>query len=386
MQALSTASTATDGYRAGCALAEGVAAVSPEVVILFASIDYEPKLPDLLDGLYDTLGSRDVVVFGGSGDGVLESSRVASHHGVAALGLNSGGRVSWTTAVEAGVAEDSRATARRCAQGALARAPRPPCFAMVLANGVKADGQAVVEGVGEVLAVPFFGGMTADDRRFARSFVCVGNEVHHDVVAVLLACGEVSFAINAASGWTPVGQPGRVDRSRGNRVESIAGISPRAFIREQLGKSLGEVDLGIVPLATSGQGGADHHALRTFSHVDEATGALTTFGRIPQGSVVRVCDATREDVLRGVEDAVGGVREAVPQPVAALVVSCAGRKWLMDDNCAEEVERLFSSLGRRVPLVGFPSFGEMGPFRKPDGGYSPTLFHNVTYVVCLLGA
>ena len=386
MRALSASSTTTDGYRAGCELGEGLLAVSPEVVVLFASVDYESRLPDLHDGLYDTLGRRDMILFGGSADGILETTRAAAHHGVAALGLNAEGRLRWTTTVETGVAADSRGAAQRCAQRAVDQPGPPAAFAFILADGVKADGQEIVTGAAGVLDVPLFGGLTADDRKFTRSFTCVNGAVYHDAVAILLAQGEASFALHAASGWTPTGQPGRVDASAGNAVQRIAGVSPQSFIRAQLGKSLGEVDLGIVPLATCHEDDPTHFALRTFSHVDDQTGAITTFGSIPAGSTVRVCTASREDVLRGVDDAVAGVRDAVRNPVAALVISCAGRKWVMDDAWPEEVERLFAAMGRRFPLVGFPSFGEIGPFRKADGSYTSTRFHNVTYVVCLLGA
>jgi hypothetical protein len=39
-----------------------------------------------------------------------------------------------------------------------------------------------------------------------------------------------------------------------------------------------------------------------------------------------------------------------------------------------------------IPDGYLPSFGEIGPFREADGGYSPLLFHNVTFVACLLGS
>lgn len=68
-----------------------------------------------------------------------------------------------------------------------------------------------------------------------------------------------------------------------------------------------------------------------------------------------------------------------------MVISCAGRKWLLEDRANEEVEQVLATLGQRIPLVGFPSFGEISPFRKPDGTYSDTFFHNVTFVICAIG-
>ena len=73
------------------------------------------------------------------------------------------------------------------------------------------------------------------------------------------------------------------------------------------------------------------------------------------------------------------------KPAAAIVISCAGRKWLLDDSGTKELETFFGAVGEKLPLVGFPSFGEIAPFRRPEGSYTPTCFHNVTFVVCLLG-
>lgn len=55
------------------------------------------------------------------------------------------------------------------------------------------------------------------------------------------------------------------------------------------------------------------------------------------------------DLFEGIRD--GGWSSAV-------VISCAGRKWLLEDRNEEEVRQVLSTLGRKIPLVGFPSFGD----------------------------
>ncbi|MFA4943432.1 MAG: FIST N-terminal domain-containing protein [Lentisphaeria bacterium] len=385
MRAASASTITADGYRAGCELAEPLRAAAPEVILLFASIDYQPEFPDLVAGLTETLGRTDVLIIGGTGDGIYETGRVA-HRGVCALGLHSEGKLQWTVAVEKGVAANSFAAAQGCARRALASLGGAAQFAFVLADGVKADGTGIVAGLASVLDIPFFGGLAGDDRKFARSCLVVGGEVMEDAVAVLAARGELAFAVNAASGWTPVGQVGSLEQCNHNLIQRIGGMTAEEFLREQLGKNPSEVDLGIVPLAVYETAGEEHFALRTPSRIDPASGALTMFGSIPAGAPVRVCTASRAEVLAGVEAALTGVRQPpLAAAAAVIVVSCAGRKWLLEDQTKEEVERVFAAIGRRLPLIGFPSFGEIGPFRKADGSYTSCRFHNVTYVVCLLG-
>jgi hypothetical protein len=181
-----------------------------------------------------------------------------------------------------------------------------------------------------------------------------------------------------------MGAAGQVTDVEGTRLKMIDGRPASEFIREQIGKNCSETDLGLMPLAEYRASNADDFVLRTPSAADPLTGELTLFGRIEEGSVVRVCHASLENILCGVEEALEGVRDSEFEPGGVLLVSCAGRKWLLPESGREEVERVLRKLGN-LPLAGIPSFGEIGPFRLNRGGYSTVLFHNVTFVVCALG-
>ncbi|MBI5576250.1 MAG: FIST C-terminal domain-containing protein [Deltaproteobacteria bacterium] len=384
MRYRSASSISTDAYLAGLEIGESLKEISPETVIFFASISYERNFAELFDGMRDGLGSEDAVLFGGTGDGFYETSQTANY-GASALGIHSGGKIRWSAASAVGVEEDSFLAARSCALAAAAGTGSPPTFAFVLADGTKADGSGIVAGVESVIGAPFFGGLTGDDRKFKRSRVLLNGAELENAVAILAASGEIPFAVNAASGWTPIGAPGNIEDGESGTIRRINGMTAQAFMKEQLGKPLGEADLGIVPLAAYRQADDEYFFLRTPSHLDRESGAIATFGSIEAGTAVRVCTATRPDVLDGVLRAAEGVEARGFTPAAALVVSCAGRKWLLSDSGKEEVDLVLSAFGGKIPMAGFPSFGEISPFRKPGGAYTQTFFHNVTFVVCLLG-
>ena len=385
MRCKSTSSINTDGYRAGSEVGEALRDTAPEVVLVFASITYEGQFPDVFEGLRDGLEAPGALIFGGTSDGIYETDRVA-HHGICALGLNSDGALRWSTHWERDVRADSFGAARRCAERVKEDLGGEVDFAFAFADGVKADGSQIVAGLSTVLATPFLGGLAGDDRKFLQSRIFLNGEVHEDAVGLLAARGPISFIVNSASGWCPVGEPGIVEEAHGSTVERISGMTPQTFLREQIGKVPGETDLGIVPLATYHGAGGGHYFLRTPSSFDAQTGAATMFGSLERGAAVRVCTATRDDVLHAVEDAMRMTKREGFEPCAALVVSCAGRKWLLEEGIAAEVEKVLAAVGRRIPLVGLPSFGEIGPFRDATGAYTPTFFHNVTFVVCLFGA
>ena len=80
------------------------------------------------------------------------------------------------------------------------------------------------------------------------------------------------------------------------------------------------------------------------------------------------------------------LRDHSRAPVAGLVISCAGRKHVLagrDDD--HEVGAVREGCGQAFPLAGFPSFGEIGP-RRTEGGYTRTLFHNMTYILLVFEA
>lgn len=385
MRCKSTSSINTDGYRAGSELGESLREIAPEVVLVFASITYEGQFRDIFEGLHDGLDSTAALIFGGTSDGIYETERVA-HHGICALGLNADGALQWSTHLERGVQADSFEAARKCAAQVKTDLGGEVNFAFAFADGVKADGSRIVAGLSTVLATPFVGGLAGDDRKFLKSRIFLNGEVYEDAVGVLAARGPISFVVNSASGWCPVGETGIVEETHGSTVEQISGMTPQAFLREQIGKVPGETDLGIVPLATYHAENEGHYFLRTPSSFDPETGAAKMFGSLEKGAAVRVCTATRDDVLHAVEEAMTRTKRAGFEPCGALVVSCAGRKWLLEEGTSAEVEKVLAAVGGRIPLVGLPSFGEIGPFLNKAGGYTPTFFHNVTFVVCLFGA
>jgi hypothetical protein len=381
----SASTSLADAYRAGSEIGEALKDTSPEVVLLFTSITFASDFEDFFAGLFDGLETRDVIVFGGTGDGIYEASLTA-HYGVCALGIASEGSVTWSVAVETGVGADSPGASQRCASRALNQLDATATWAFILADGVTADGTGVAAGVREILSIPCIGGLTGDDRKFTRSRIFLNGREIEDGVAILLASGTLPFVTTASSGFVPIGAPGTVEESHGKTIGRISGQTPAAFIKGQIGKPLAEADLGILALASYIDPERERFVMRASYRFDMLSGAIEIFGSIPTGSTVRISGANREQLLTAAAECIESLVRTGFKPAAAIVISCAGRKWELE-NCGEdEVSLIQDVLGQHIPLVGFPSFGEIGPFRRNDGTYSESLFHNTTLVICLLGA
>jgi len=368
-------------WRAGFEVGRALAGLAPEVVLLFATINYESDFPALLDGLEEGLGNPGSLVFGCTGDSVMEAGQIFNV-GVTGLGLTAQGDLRWSLRVEP-EARDGRKAATACAHRVIQDLGGTPDLAFVLADGLRSDGGAIAEALNQVLACPFLGGLAADDRRFERTFVFAEGRAWPEAVAVLAARGPVRSAIHSASGIHPLEGVGVVDRCEGGEVLRIDGGTAQDFLRARLGKAASEVDLGSLPLAVKVPG--DHFVLRSPWKVDVRTGALRVFGSLAPGTEVRACHVNPEMASEGVHQCLERIERIDFQPDFALAVSCAGRRWLFGDRYDEAV-RVLGRGTAGVPSVGFLSFGEIGPFLESTTRVGPAWFHNLTLVLGVFGA
>ncbi len=382
MDYASAATRTVDPYRAGSALGETLAPQRPDLVLLFFTIHYLEGIPDLVAGLRDALGPAPLLC-GGTGDGVYSPDGVFPH-GVAALGIRGDGRARFAVGWAEGVGEAPERAAEEAARAALDSLGAPPTFAFALSDGGVTDGVRFVEGLVASLPCPFFGGLTGDDRRFRQGAVLVAGEARVNACLVLAAAGDLPLRVGVASGFRPFGDAGRVTDADGYVIRAIDGLPAGAFFRDRTGRIPTEGDLGTVPLAVIDA--QENFVLRALSRANHADGSIKLFGRITPGAAVKVCHATEDDLVRGVDQALDAVLGRGDfRPGAAIVVSCAGRKWLLSESGEEEIRRLHETLGA-LPFAGFPSFGEIAPPLGAEApAPAPVRFHNVTFVVAALG-
>lgn len=380
MKTKSASTTTIDPYEAGLELGSTLSPTKPEAIILFSSVHYA-DFSELFEGLYDGLDTRDVTIFGGTGDGFYESSLVESI-GASALAFNSNGVINWTLVIEDGVSADSFAAGQRCGRK-LCQQASDASLAFIM-TGMECDGTQLIKALQREYPKPCIGGIAGDNRRFDKGYVFANGVAYTDAIAVLTMSGEVGFASNLGSGWTPVGQTAPVDLCKGNLISRIGGQTTVEFISQQFGSAPAAGD-PVIALAAYGQSETDNFTMRTPYQVHEDTGAITYFGSVSQGTPVRVCFATRDDVVNGVNETLKGIPDLDFEPQAALVITCAGRKWILGHRTSEEVSRLRPNLPKDLPLIGLPTYGEFAPYLKEDGTYSESVFHNVTYIVTLIG-
>ena len=383
MDAQSAYTLQSDPYRAGVELGEALAAITPEVIFLFSTVHYDNPA-ELLEGLYDTLANDQLVVIGNSGDGYYES-HTNSDIGAAALGINSGGTITWAVASAEGVNHDPEGTTRRALANLHQAMGNKSPNLMFLASHFSADASRIEAVIQQEVKVPMIGGFAADDNRMQSCFLFVNRRVIEDGVVLLGAGGPLAFAIRVGNSLAPVGRPGRVEDAEGTNIRCVDGVSAMDFIERETGKPVLQTDRGIVSLTIIDPDQPNVRRLRSIvPDFSTDAGHLGLYGGIETGKTIQVCLARPDDLINEVHAIAEAATQLDFQPKAAVIVSCGGRKQLLGDKIHHETAALNAAFADQLPLVGFPSFGEIGPLQSADG-YSRNLFHNMTYVLLLLG-
>jgi hypothetical protein len=109
------------------------------------------------------------------------------------------------------------------------------------------------------------------------------------------------------------------------------------------------------------------------------------FGALPEGSTVQFTVAATEEIVDGARSSITDALSRYPgggRPDAALLWSCATRRFLLGTRTGREVEIVREMVGSDTPVAGFYCLGEIAPI--VDGDVSQ--FHNATMVAVLLGA
>ncbi len=382
--ARSASSLASDPYRAGIELGTELAPIEPEIVLLFGAVAHA-RNPELLEGLYDAIGNERLIVAGNSGDGYFVPGEV-SNLGVAALGLSTHGEVTWRLAKAEGVDTAPEEAVRSCLQALKAQSRAKPSLYLLFSD-FRTDASRLETVLRDEVDVPVVGGLAADDNQMQQCYVFGNREIVTNSVVMVAAEGPLRYDIAIGNSLTPVGSAGRVDRAAGTNVMQIDGLKAMDFIERETGKQVLQTDRGVLALTVIDSERASEKILRTIvPDFSVESGSLGLYGGIETGKRVRVCLADPEQLTAEVYRIAAEARSEGFEPAAAFFVSCNGRKWLLGEQIRHETLALKQTFGRDLPLVGFASFGEIGPLKTEEGAYTRNLFHNMTYVLLLIGA
>ena len=238
---------------------------------------------------------------------------------------------------------------------------------LLFADGIGANGSELVRGLEAALpaGVSITGGLAGDGTRFERTLVRWGEEASHGGVVALGFHGDrLRVGCGSLGGWDPFGPERRITRSRDNVLYELDSRPALELYRLYLGEhAAGLPATGLLfPLSLRAPEGGPG-LVRTIVGIDEREGSLTFVGDVPEGQLARLMRANLDRLIDGAAGAAATTLTGLAgQPAQlALLISCVGRRMILNQRVEEEVEGVRQALGPAAAMTGFYSYGEIAP-------------------------
>jgi len=275
------------------------------------------------------------------------------------------------------------------ALGANVAAQLPPNglkYVLVISNGGKVNGSELVTAINETVDsnVIVTGGLAGDGARFEKTLVGINEDISEGMVVLIGFYGEhlkIGYGLNG--GWEVFGPERVITKSDQNVLYEIDHQNALQLYKKYLGKYASELPGSalLFPLAIK-TAGNDANTVRTILTIDEEKQTMTFAGNVPEGAAVRLMKANFDELIYSAGEAAVLANQLMDAtaPELVLLISCVGRKLVLDKRISEEVEAAADIFPQSPAITGFYSYGEISPFRKT----ASCELHNQTMTITTL--
>ncbi len=243
----------------------------------------------------------------------------------------------------------------------------------VLSDGLNVNGSELVAGitgaVGKQVAVT--GGLAGDGAEFRETLVGADCAPRQQTVAAVGFYGTaIRIGHGSAGGWDEFGPRRQITRSRGNVLFEFDGQPALDLYELYLGEEEAEGLPGsglLFPLRIFDPERPAHDIVRTILAVDHEARSMTFAGDVPEGWTAQLMRGNFDRLAAGAASAARQAVDSLDQTRTgdrlAILVSCIGRRLLMGQHIADELEAASTEFGPHIPQLGFYSYGEISPHR-----------------------
>ncbi|WP_405567546.1 FIST signal transduction protein [Polaribacter sp. Asnod6-C07] len=191
---------------------------------------------------------------------------------------------------------------------------------------------------------------------------------------------EVSFATKG--GWTPFGPERIVTKSQGNILYELDGQPALDLYKTYLGEKSKELPGAalLYPLKVKSSD-EKKSIVRTILNINEEKNSMILAGDIFEESKVQLMMTNVDSIVNAAElGASKALEYRNAKPELAILVSCIGRKLVLDQRVEEEVEEVLEVVGKDATVCGLYSYGEIAPFNDEVN----CQLHNQTMAITLI--
>ena len=255
----------------------------------------------------------------------------------------------------------------------------------VISEGSFVNGSSLIDGIESGIddTIALTGGMCGDDARFEKTLASYQEDPKEGEVIAIGFYGaslEISFA--SYGGWIPFGPERTITRSEGNILYELDNVPALDIYSKYLGDKAAELPQASLfyPLNVTATG-KKHPVVRTILNIDKENNSMILAGDVPLNAKVQLMMASVDGIATGAYEAAKLAIKNRNQPAdLALLVSCIGRKLVMDQRVEEEIEEVIEVIGQNASVSGFYSYGEMAPYQ----GERACELHNQTMTLTLI--
>jgi len=240
-------------------------------------------------------------------------------------------------------------------------------YVFVLSDGGMVNGSELVRGIETIInhKIPVTGGLAGDGTNFQSTLVGLNEKPKTgNIVAVGLYGNYIKIGHGSMGGWEMFGLEKKITKSISNELFEIDNANALDIYKEYLGKYANELPSSalLFPLSIK-LNESENPIVRTILSINNETKSMIFAGDVPEGSKVRLMKANFDKLIDAASDAAENslVNLKENTPKLAILISCVGRKIILDKRIDEEVEAVINVLGTDTVITGFYSYGEISP-------------------------
>ena len=257
-------------------------------------------------------------------------------------------------------------------------------YVLVLSDGQKVNGTELIEGLTEKLpeGVDISGGLAGDGTRFSETLVWHNDRAESGQIVVVGFYGDaLCVGHGSQGGWDSFGPKRLITRSKANELFSLDDKPALELYKSYLGEHASDLPSSalLFPLLVSPKD-ESMPVIRTILNICEEQNSMIFAGDIPEGASAQLMRANFDRLIDGAENAAENALTRHAQYEGdglALLISCVGRRLVLNQRVEEEIESVKDTLGENWSYTGFYSYGEISPTQTHEG----CALHNQTMTI-----
>jgi len=252
-------------------------------------------------------------------------------------------------------------------------------FIFLLSDGQQVNGSELIRGINEAntTQIPVSGGLAADGYNFVSTLTGInGAPAEGNIIAIALCGSQLQVKYGTEAGWENFGPEREVTNAVANRLFEIDGRNALDLYKKYLGKEAEALPGAALffPLSLKLSEEAEP-LVRTILSIDNSNKSMVFAGDVPKGSKVRFMRANLDRLTNAATNAaIQTLNKNTEPPALAILVSCVGRKLVLNERIDEELTAVDEIFRGQTILTGFYSYGEIAPCHTKDSSQ----LHNQT--------